>query len=58
MVADKRREYVHVVNGIEHVILCTAEDAKLYGATLRTDFETAHADIGSKIRTPHNKSAE
>lgn len=58
MVADKRREYVYVVNGIEHTILCTPEDAKIYGATLRADYDTAKFDVESKIRTPRNKAAE
>lgn len=55
---DERKEYVHVVDGIEHVILCTEEHAKLYAATLRSDFDKAQSDVESKMRTPKNKAAE
>lgn len=55
---EKRREYVHVIDGLEHVLLCTDEHAKLYGATLKTDVDATKADVASKMRAPRNKSVE
>lgn len=49
--ADNRKEYVVTINGIEHTMLLTDEDAKGYGENAKA------AGAANKAKAPENKGA-
>lgn len=51
--ADKLEEYTVVINGIEHTMLLTAEDAERYGDNAKK----SGAAQTKKASAPANKSA-
>jgi len=50
--SDDRSEYTVTINGIEHTLLLTAEDAKAYG-----DDAKKASGASAKTHTPPNKGS-
>lgn len=52
MADEEPQEYTVVINGLEHTMMLTAEDAKAYGENA-----TKKKAASSKAQSPSNKSA-
>ena len=52
--ADKRKEYTVTINGIEHTLLLTPEDAERYGDDA-VEVKAAPAPANKAVKAPTNK---